>query len=67
MTIHESAVVSIIVAVSKVSFTTVQLQKKYKHAIDFGVKGSYNLANFTKFKSVLGHHVKTSEKTYKLL
>ena len=37
-----------------------QLQKKYKHAKDFGVTGNYNKANATKFNSAINKHINSS-------
>ena len=37
-----------------------QLQKKYKHAQDFGVEGPYNPANASKFKNAIENHVSSS-------
>lgn len=34
-----------------------QLQKKYKHAKDFGVEGNYNPANAEKFGQAIKDHV----------
>lgn len=34
-----------------------QLQKKYKHAKDFGVEGNYSKENAAKFKSAIDQHV----------
>jgi len=39
-----------------------QLQKKFKHAEDFGVKGAYNKTNAGKFKDAVNAHV-NSDKT----
>ena len=37
--------------------TTKQLQKKYKHAGDFGVTGNFNKANASKFNSAINQHI----------
>jgi hypothetical protein len=34
-----------------------QLQKKFKHAVDFGVEGNYNKENAAKFNSAINQHV----------
>ena len=38
-------------------FTAKQLQKKFKHATDFGVTGNYNLANANLFQQAIKLHV----------
>lgn len=46
---------------SKILQTTAkQLQKKFKHAADFGVKGNYNKANAAKFSSAINKHINSS-------
>lgn len=37
--------------------TTKQLQKKFKHAEDFGVTGNFNKANAAKFNSAINQHI----------
>ncbi|WP_452602781.1 colicin D domain-containing protein [Pontimicrobium sp. MEBiC06410] len=37
-----------------------QLQKKFKHAADFGVNGNYNKVNAGKFNSALNQHINSS-------
>jgi len=39
------------------TFTDEQLQKKFKHASDFGISGSYNLENAQRFADILKAHV----------
>ena len=34
-----------------------QLQRKFKHAVDFGVKGNYNKANAKKFDQAIREHI----------
>jgi hypothetical protein len=46
------------------SASAAQLQKKYKHAKDFGVTGNYNLINRTKFENALRNHVDDSTEIY---
>jgi len=50
--------------------STKQLQSKFKHAADFGVTGTANKANLSKFSSALNQHinspgVKTIQGTYR--
>ena len=50
--------------------STKQLQRKFKHAADFGVTGTANKANSSKFSSALNQHinspgVKTIQGTYR--
>ncbi|GMG80712.1 SAR2788 family putative toxin [Bacillus safensis] len=52
-------------AVTAVTFKSVQLQKKFKHAVDFGVKGSYSKANAKKFETALRNHVSRSSHVYR--
>ena len=40
-----------------ISFSAKQLQKKFKHAVDFGVKGNFNSANALKFRNAVQGHV----------
>jgi RHS repeat-associated protein len=40
--------------------TSKQLQKKFKHAIDFGVKGNFNKANAGKFNQAIQRHINAS-------
>jgi len=40
-----------------VNTTAKQLQKKFKHAKDFGVQGNYNPANAKKFNSAINQHL----------
>ena len=39
-------------------FTPKQLQKKFKHAADFGIKGNYNPANANLFQQAIKLHVR---------
>ena len=39
-------------------FTTKQLQKKFKHAADFGITGNYSLANADLFQQAIKLHVR---------
>ncbi len=41
--------------------TAKQLQKKFKHAGDFGVSGNYNSANALKFNQAIQKHLNSSE------
>ena len=34
-----------------------QIQKKFKHAVDFGVKGNYGKENAAKFSSAINQHI----------
>lgn len=49
-----------------VSHTSKQLQKKFKHAEDFGVSGSYTKENATKFWKAIQQHA-TSGRTQEIL
>ncbi|MEO0460585.1 MAG: colicin D domain-containing protein [Myxococcota bacterium] len=49
-----------------VSHTSKQLQKKFKHAEDFGVSGSYTKDNATKFLEAIQEHV-SSGRTQEIL
>ncbi len=42
------------------NFTSKQLQAKFKHAVDFGVKGSWNKGAGSKFSSVINQHINSS-------
>ena len=42
------------------STTQRQLQKKFKHAPDFGVNGNFNKANATQFNSSINQHINSS-------
>ncbi|WP_220184064.1 colicin D domain-containing protein [Thermoactinomyces mirandus] len=42
-----------------------KLQKKYKHAIDFGLPQNYNPQNAERFKQVIEQHVQTADTIYK--
>ncbi|WP_077620709.1 SAR2788 family putative toxin [Bacillus sinesaloumensis] len=55
----------ILKALMNVSFKASQLQKKFKHAKDFGVTGNYSKANATKFETALRNHVSKSTHIYK--
>lgn len=37
-----------------------QLQRKFKHAGDFGIRGSYSLQNIKKFKTAIKNHLQSS-------
>lgn len=37
-----------------------QLQRKFKHAGDFGIRGSYSLQNIIKFKTAIKNHLQSS-------
>ena len=45
------------VALPKITFNPVQLQKKFKHASDFGISGNYNAANALKFQQAIESHI----------
>ena len=45
------------VALPKITFDSKQLQKKFKHAADFGVTGNYNAANALKFQTAIENHI----------
>ena len=45
----------------QVSFGGNQLQKKFKHASDFGIKGNYSKANADAFKKAIESHVQSSK------
>jgi len=40
--------------------TAKQLQKKFKHAIDFGITGNYNTANAAKYSAAINQHINAS-------
>lgn len=42
-----------------------KLQKKWKHAPDFGVSGNYNKENANAFKEAIENHVNTADAVYK--
>ena len=44
----------------KVSFGGNQLQKKFKHASDFGIKGNYSKTNAEAFKQAIEKHIHAS-------
>ena len=41
------------------NFTAKQLQRKFKHAVDFGVTGSYNPQNVLAYQQALLAHLST--------
>ncbi len=43
-----------------VSFSGNQLQKKFKHASDFGIRGNYSKANAEAFKQAIEKHIQSS-------
>jgi len=45
----------------EVSYSDKKLQKKFKHASDFGVDGNNNKANQAKFKAALEDHMKSPD------
>lgn len=45
------------VALPKVTFNQIQLQKKFKHAGDFGITGNFNSANALKFQQAVETHI----------
>lgn len=48
-----------------VTYGTGQLQKKFKHAIDFGIKGSFNTKKALEFKTALSKVVSGATEIYK--
>jgi hypothetical protein len=40
--------------------STQQLQRKFKHAADFGIQGNYNAANGAAFRSAINQHINSS-------
>ena len=40
-----------------ITFSTRQLQRKFKHAADFGVTGTYNQAQVARFEQALRSHI----------
>lgn len=42
---------------TQVTFSLKQLQKKFKHAIDFGMSDNYSYSNAIKFQRVLQAHI----------
>ena len=42
------------------NFTSKQLQSKFKHAADFGIKGNWNKAAGSKFSSAINKHINSS-------
>ncbi|SDY31251.1 colicin D domain-containing protein [Thermoactinomyces sp. DSM 45892] len=44
-----------------INFSSGQLQKKFKHAKDFGVEGNYNKANAAKFEEAMQAHIKNPD------
>ncbi len=45
------------IALPKVTFNQLQLQKKFKHAGDFGITGNFNSANALKFQQAIESHI----------
>lgn len=45
------------VALPKITFNSTQLQKKFKHATDFGIAGNYSPANALKFQQTIERHI----------
>lgn len=45
------------VALPKITFNSTQLQKKFKHAMDFGITGNYSSANALKFQQAIERHI----------
>ena len=52
-------------AVSNITFTTAQLQKKFKHAPQFGVSGANNATNRAAFQRAVTQHVNTSTEVFR--
>lgn len=52
-------------ALTSVTFSSAKLQKKFKHAADFGVTGNYSKANALKFETALRNHVSKSTHIYR--
>lgn len=50
---------------SSISYSNTQIQKKFKHASDFGISGNYNKTNATEFKNALDKHIKSANNVYK--
>jgi hypothetical protein len=44
-------------AARNVTFDPVQVQAKFKHAVDFGIQGNYNQLNATRFTDALQNHI----------
>ena len=43
--------------IKKIKYDDIQLQEKFKHAVDFWIEGNYNLENREKFRQALNNHV----------
>lgn len=50
---------------ASVSFDAKQLQRKFKHAADFGIEGGYSLAKAKEFKQALSKVVEGADEIYK--
>lgn len=50
---------------ASVTYDAAQLQKKFKHAIDFGITGNYSLAKAREFKTALMKVVNNATEIYK--
>ncbi|MGL5439677.1 MAG: colicin D domain-containing protein [Filifactoraceae bacterium] len=50
---------------ASVTYDAKQLQSKFKHAIDFGVKGNYSVAKANEFKNALAKVVNNAAEIYK--
>ncbi len=48
---------TVLINPSALNTTSKQLQKKLKHAKDFGVEGNFNKANSKKFNSAINQHL----------
>ncbi|MCK1985796.1 MULTISPECIES: DNRLRE domain-containing protein [Peribacillus] len=49
------------VTIPTTKFSAKKLQKKFKHADDFGVKGNYSKKNAAKFEDALKKHIKNAD------
>lgn len=47
------------------NIATKKLQKKFKHAIDFGIEGNFNKANAKLFQEAIINHVDSATDIYK--
>ncbi|MCK0470384.1 SAR2788 family putative toxin [Halalkalibacter sp. APA_J-10(15)] len=51
-------------ALTAVTFSTSQLQKKFKHAASFGIRGSYSKKNAAAFEAALRNHIGSASHVY---
>lgn len=52
-------------AIATVTFNATQLQRKFKHAVDFGISGNWNTSNRLLFQNALQRHVNNATSVHR--